>query len=245
MTSIVLANDHPLVRQGLCAVLDNTPGIDVADADNGHDAVRLCVEHHPDVTLLDLQMPGLHGIDASREVRKAAPETAVLVLTMFDDDNTVFAADSAGAAGYPPNARTEPTSSPRGRPSSEQPGPPTPPRLVRPANRRTRGPVSRPDQPRTSDPRRRRRRTRAGRMSNSAHPWTVSLAPATCIRTTCPRDGTPVGMLGSVTGSERTALASVPRGCRLRDVGEMDGQRRVEVSASSAFAARRWRWMAR
>lgn len=101
MTSVVLADDHPLVRQGLRAVLESTGDIDViAEADNGHDAVRLCVEQHPDVVLMDLQMPGLHGLDATREVRRTAPDTAVLVLTMFDDDDTVFAAVAAGAAGY-------------------------------------------------------------------------------------------------------------------------------------------------
>jgi DNA-binding NarL/FixJ family response regulator len=101
MTAIVLADDHPLVRQGLRAVLEATDDIDVvAETDNGHEAVRLCVEQHPDVILMDLQMPGLHGIDATRQVRRAAPETAVLVLTMFDDDDTVFAAVAAGAAGY-------------------------------------------------------------------------------------------------------------------------------------------------
>ncbi|HSV40116.1 MAG TPA: response regulator transcription factor [Nocardioidaceae bacterium] len=101
MTTVVLADDHPLVRQGLRAVFDATPEITVlAEAEDGIDAVRLCVEHRPDVVLMDLQMPGLHGIDATAQVRTKAPETAVLVLTMFDDDDTVFAAVSAGAAGY-------------------------------------------------------------------------------------------------------------------------------------------------
>jgi DNA-binding NarL/FixJ family response regulator len=101
MTTIVLADDHPLVRQGLRAVFDSTDDLDVvAEADNGHEAVRQCVELHPDVVLMDLQMPGLHGIDATAQLRTAAPETAVLVLTMFDDDDTVFAAVAAGAAGY-------------------------------------------------------------------------------------------------------------------------------------------------
>jgi DNA-binding NarL/FixJ family response regulator len=101
MTTIVLADDHPLVRQGLRAVLDATDDIEVvAEADDGREAVRLCVELHPDVVLMDLQMPGLHGIDATREVCRVAPDTAVLVLTMFDDDDTVFAAVAAGAAGY-------------------------------------------------------------------------------------------------------------------------------------------------
>jgi DNA-binding NarL/FixJ family response regulator len=101
MTAIVLADDHPLVRQGLRAVLDATDDLEVvAEADDGREAVRLCVEHRPDVVLMDLQMPGLHGLDATREVRRASPETAVLVLTMFDDDDTVFAAVAAGASGY-------------------------------------------------------------------------------------------------------------------------------------------------
>ncbi len=101
MTTIVLADDHPLVRQGLRAVLDATDDIAVvAEAEDGKAAVRLCVEHRPDLVLMDLQMPGLHGLDATREVRRMAPGTAVLVLTMFDDDDTVFAAVAAGAAGY-------------------------------------------------------------------------------------------------------------------------------------------------
>jgi DNA-binding NarL/FixJ family response regulator len=101
MTTVVLADDHPLVRQGLRAVLGATDDIDViGEAADGRDAVRLCVEQRPDVVLMDLQMPGLHGIDATREVRRAAPGTAVLVLTMFDDDDTVFAAVAAGASGY-------------------------------------------------------------------------------------------------------------------------------------------------
>ena len=101
MTSLVLADDHPLVRQGLRAVFESLDDIEVvAEADNGEDAVRLCVEHRPDVVLMDLQMPGLHGLEATRQVRTRAPETAVLVVTMFDDDDTVFAAVSAGAAGY-------------------------------------------------------------------------------------------------------------------------------------------------
>jgi DNA-binding NarL/FixJ family response regulator len=101
MTTIVVADDHPLVRQGRRAVLDATDDLEVvAEADDGKAAVRLCVEHRPDVVLMDLQMPGLHGLDATREVRRGAPDTMVLVLTMFDDDDTVFAAVAAGAAGY-------------------------------------------------------------------------------------------------------------------------------------------------
>ncbi len=101
MTTIVLADDHPVVRQGLRAVLDGTEDIDVVgETETGTGAVRLCVELRPDVVLMDLQMPGMHGIDATGQVRQASPETAVLVLTMFDDDQSVFAAVAAGAAGY-------------------------------------------------------------------------------------------------------------------------------------------------
>jgi DNA-binding NarL/FixJ family response regulator len=101
MISIVVADDHPLVRQGLRAVIEAADDLEVAaEADTGNDAVRLCVEHRPDVILMDLQMPELHGIAATRKIAKAAPETAVLVLTMFEDDDTVFAAMSAGAVGY-------------------------------------------------------------------------------------------------------------------------------------------------
>ncbi|MFT3871436.1 MAG: response regulator transcription factor [Nocardioides sp.] len=101
MTMIVIADDHPLVRQGLRAVLDATDDlVVVGEADNGADAVRLCVDHRPDVILTDLQMPGLHGIDATARISQTAPDTAVVVLTMFEDDDTVFAAVEAGAVGY-------------------------------------------------------------------------------------------------------------------------------------------------
>ncbi|HVE24045.1 MAG TPA: response regulator transcription factor [Sporichthya sp.] len=101
MTTVLLVDDHPLVRQGLRAVLEATDDLVVAaETDNGPEAVRLCVELRPDVVLMDLQMPGGHGLNATAQVRTRSPETAVLVLTMFDDDDTVFAAVAAGAAGY-------------------------------------------------------------------------------------------------------------------------------------------------
>jgi DNA-binding NarL/FixJ family response regulator len=101
MTSVVLVDDHPLVRQGMRAVIDALEGIEViGEASDGAEAVRICVETKPDVVLMDLQMPGLHGIQATNAVRTASPSTAVLVLTMYDDDAMVFEAIAAGASGY-------------------------------------------------------------------------------------------------------------------------------------------------
>jgi len=101
MITVVLADDHPLVRDGLRAVFTGAPDIDVvAETDNGRDAVSAVVRHQPDVVLMDLDMPELHGIEATRKITAQSPTTAVLVLTMFEDDESVFAAVSAGASGY-------------------------------------------------------------------------------------------------------------------------------------------------
>jgi DNA-binding NarL/FixJ family response regulator len=101
MTTVVLVDDHPLVRQGMRAVIEAQHDIEVVgEASEGADAVRVCGETRPDVVLMDLQMPGLNGIEATKQVRTASPSTAVLVLTMYDDDTMVFEAISAGAAGY-------------------------------------------------------------------------------------------------------------------------------------------------
>ncbi|MFI9602082.1 response regulator [Streptomyces sp. NPDC052043] len=101
MIRVLLADDHPLVRQGMRAVLDTVGDIEVAgEAGDGHEAVRRAVELLPDVIVMDLQLPGLHGIEATRQIRTRVPDAAVLVLTMFEDDATVFAAVQAGALGY-------------------------------------------------------------------------------------------------------------------------------------------------
>jgi DNA-binding NarL/FixJ family response regulator len=98
---VLIADDHPLVRQGLKAALEPMPDVEVvAEAATGQAAVREAVLHRPDVVVMDLQMPDLNGIDATRELARAVPSTAVLVLTMFDDDDSVFAAMRAGARGY-------------------------------------------------------------------------------------------------------------------------------------------------
>jgi DNA-binding NarL/FixJ family response regulator len=101
VTTVLLADDHPLVRGGLRAVLSATDDITVVgEASDGREAVALAGEIGPDVVVMDLQMPGLHGIEATRQIVARRPSTAVLVLTMFEDDDTVFAAVRAGAAGY-------------------------------------------------------------------------------------------------------------------------------------------------
>jgi len=98
---VVVADDHPIVRAGLVALLSSLADVEVvATATTGHQAVREVVTHRPAVVLLDLNMPELGGIAATREIARAAPEVAVLVLTMYDDDDSVFSAMRAGARGY-------------------------------------------------------------------------------------------------------------------------------------------------
>ncbi len=98
---VVLADDHPVVRHGLRSLLESLGGYDiVGEAADGEAAVREVVLTRPDVVLLDLRMPTLDGIEATRRIRLAAPGTAVLVLTMSDDPTTVSGALRAGANGY-------------------------------------------------------------------------------------------------------------------------------------------------
>ena len=101
MTSVLIADDHPAYRIGLAQMLDDVEGIElVGQAANGADAVRLGTELAPDVVVMDLRMPDVDGIEATRRLRDTTPHTAVIVLTMFEDDNSVFAAMRAGALGY-------------------------------------------------------------------------------------------------------------------------------------------------
>lgn len=98
---VVLADDHPVVRSGLSALLASVPSVTVAGvAATGAEAVRAAVTLRPDVLVMDIQMPGLSGLAATREISRVAPGVAVLMLTMFDDDDSVFAAMRAGARGY-------------------------------------------------------------------------------------------------------------------------------------------------
>ena len=98
---IVLADDHPVVRGGLRALLDTLDGFEVVgEAADGEAAVREVQLTRPDVVLMDVRMPGMDGVEAARRIREVVPATAVLMLTMYDDDATVFTAMQAGARGY-------------------------------------------------------------------------------------------------------------------------------------------------
>ena len=98
---IVVADDHPLYRRGLATLLDAQPGWSVVgQADTGLAAVAATAEHRPDVVVMDLHMPELDGVEATRRVITNQPTVAVLILTMFDDDDSVFTAMRAGARGY-------------------------------------------------------------------------------------------------------------------------------------------------
>jgi DNA-binding NarL/FixJ family response regulator len=98
---VLLADDHPVVRRGLAALLATLDDFEVvAEAEDGQAAVRETQLNKPDVVLMDVRMPVLDGVEATRRIRKAVPDTAVLVLTMYDDDATVFTAMQAGAQGY-------------------------------------------------------------------------------------------------------------------------------------------------
>ncbi len=98
---IVVADDHAVVREGVRALLSAVDGHDlVGEAATGAEAVRAAVTLRPDVIVMDIQMPGMTGIEATREIGRVAPGVAVLMLTMFEDDESVFAAMRAGALGY-------------------------------------------------------------------------------------------------------------------------------------------------
>ena len=98
---VLIADDHPLFREGMRGRLDRVGDITVVgEAASGDEAVELARELEPHVILMDIKMPSLNGIEATREIRQASPGVGVLVLTMFEDDDSVFAAMRAGAKGY-------------------------------------------------------------------------------------------------------------------------------------------------
>jgi DNA-binding NarL/FixJ family response regulator len=101
MIRIVIADDHPVMRNGLAALLGSLPDMEVVAAvPDGREAVKEVVLQKPEVALLDLKMPNMDGFAALREIRRLAPATALCVLTMFEDDDSLFTAMKAGANGY-------------------------------------------------------------------------------------------------------------------------------------------------
>jgi len=101
MIRILLADDHPVVRDGLAAMLATQPDFEViGEAGNGAEALTEAARLHPDVVLMDLEMPELDGIEAIRRLRAADPSVQVVVLTAFDTDERIVGAIQAGAQGY-------------------------------------------------------------------------------------------------------------------------------------------------
>lgn len=101
MIRLLIVDDHPAFRRGLELMLSDVDDIEVvAQAASGEEAVELAVQATPDVVLMDLRMPGLDGIESTRRLKRLHSSLSVVVLTMFEDDASVFAAMRAGARGY-------------------------------------------------------------------------------------------------------------------------------------------------
>jgi NarL family two-component system response regulator LiaR len=99
--TIVLGEDHLITRQGILRLLEDEEGLAiVGEASNGEEAVQLVTELKPDVVIMDIAMPKLNGIEATRQIKVTHPRTGVLILSAYDDDEYVFAMLKAGAAGY-------------------------------------------------------------------------------------------------------------------------------------------------
>lgn len=98
---ILIADDHAVVREGTRRILEQEEGLEVvAEAADGREAVRLATELRPDVAIMDIAMPNLDGIEATKQIKALCPSISVLVLSAYDDDQFVFSLLEAGAAGY-------------------------------------------------------------------------------------------------------------------------------------------------
>ncbi|WP_435251390.1 response regulator [Streptomyces tendae] len=101
MIRVLIADDEPMIRAGVRAVLATDADIDVvAEAADGHDAVELVRRHRPAVAVLDIRMPGVNGIDAAAQIRATVPDTSVIMLTTFGEDDYILEALGGGAAGF-------------------------------------------------------------------------------------------------------------------------------------------------
>ena len=98
---VLITDDHPLFRDGMRGLLDSVTDAEVmGEATTGQEAIELAEELQPDVILMDIKMPDINGIEATREILHTSPHMGVLVVTMFEDEDSVFAAMRAGARGY-------------------------------------------------------------------------------------------------------------------------------------------------
>ncbi|QBD83774.1 response regulator transcription factor [Ktedonosporobacter rubrisoli] len=98
---LVIADDHHFYREGVRTMLRAIPVMSViGEAASGEEVISLAIQQQPDVILMDMKMPGINGIEATRRILQQFPRISILVVTMFDDDDTVFAAMRAGARGY-------------------------------------------------------------------------------------------------------------------------------------------------
>ena len=100
---VLIADDHPLFRDGMHGLLDSVPDTEViGEAASGEEAVTLAETLQPDVILMDIKMPGINGLQAMREILHTSPHIRILIVSMLEDDDSVFAAMRAGACGYVP-----------------------------------------------------------------------------------------------------------------------------------------------
>lgn len=98
---VLIADDQAITRSGLRSLLSAVEGLDIlGEAQNGEEAVELAAALQPDVILMDLRMPGVNGIEATRQIHRTSPQIGILILTVFEDDTSVFPAIRAGARGY-------------------------------------------------------------------------------------------------------------------------------------------------
>ncbi len=98
---LLIADDHALVRSGLRSMLEREPGIEiVGEARNGREAVELCRSLRPDLVLMDVRMPEMDGLEATRTIKRELPETGVVMVTMHENRDYMLEATKAGAAGY-------------------------------------------------------------------------------------------------------------------------------------------------
>jgi DNA-binding NarL/FixJ family response regulator len=100
-TRILLVDDHPLVRRALRDILEQESDLEViAEAGDGHQAVEMTEHYHPDIVIMDISMPVLNGVEATKRIKASYPSTAVLILTVHTDVETIFSILQAGASGY-------------------------------------------------------------------------------------------------------------------------------------------------